>query len=361
MLAKLTVALLPTFALALSACGSNTATDPHGSGGGGGAGGSGGSGGGGAIACKGTTVVADAANNYSFSSTLSFPPVKVQPKANLTFDWSGVTSDFIGHTVDPKHDLNTILIFEWNLTLADLESKLNKDALQSSDMTVTPPLSLTTNGSDMSAKLLDFTLNGSQIGADGGLVTVDQVMLFFDPEKYDPATHILTLMAATGNKLGYGTRMIQAFQLDSSSTNTTVTVNKDSTKLDYAANLHDLRPTGIPAGTAKITLDWGKMTTNALGNEFVTTFVTEAIVAHYTETPTELEKKFLDLQLIATDYYEGVAGATGGTTVDLSTLTTASGKSFPGIDNNGTWIAALQCGGCRNPAPWYLTVLKPCN
>ncbi len=22
---------------------------------------------------------------------------------------------------------------------------------------------------------------------------------------------------------------------------------------------------------------------------------------------------------------------------------------------------ALQCGGCRNPAPWYLSILKPCS
>ena len=37
------------------------------------------------------------------------------------------------------------------------------------------------------------------------------------------------------------------------------------------------------------------------------------------------------------------------------------GKAFTGISTSGTWIVALRCGSCRNPAPWYLTVLKPCS
>ncbi len=361
------LAALPTIlALPILACGSNTPSG-NGAGGGGGGGSGGASGGsttaggngGGAVACKGTQVTADAANNYTFASTLSFPPIKVQPKANLTFDWSAATADLIGHTIDPKADINTVLIFEWNLSLDQVQSKLNRDDLASTDLTAQPPLSLTTNGKDTTAKLLDFGLNGSRIGADGGLVTVEQVMLYFDPDIYDPANHTFTLMAATGSTLGQGTRMIQSFILDKSSTETKVTMTKDSTKLDYTASLHDLTPTGIPGGTAGVTLDWRKMTTNALGNEFDTTAITRAILAHYSQSADELEKKFLDLELIASDLYQGKIES--GTKVDFSKLTTSSGKSFSGIDGTGTWIVALQCGSCRNPAPWYLTILKPCS
>lgn len=352
---KLKLILVPFLALVFSACGAG------GSAGGSGGTSGGGSGGGGAVACMGTSITANEANDYSFSSTLTLPPIKVQPKTNLTFDWGGVTVDMVGHTVDPKKDLNTILIFEWNLTLDQLQEKANKDynGLQSTDMTATPPLSLTTNGTDTSAKLLDFGINGCQIGAACGLLSVDQAMDYFDPSKFDPATHIFTMMAATGKVLGKGTEMIQSFQLDSSSSNTTVTMTNDSTKLTYKANLHALAPTGIPAGKAGITLDWGMMTTNALGDPFDTTAITRAIVAHYTQSPTELEGRFLDLELIATDLFDKTDLA--GTKVDFSTLANKSGNAFSGIDGNGTWLAVLQCGGCRNPAPWYLTVLKPCN
>jgi len=47
--------------------------------------------------------------------------------------------------------------------------------------------------------------------------------------------------------------------------------------------------------------------------------------------------------------------------VNLSTFTNESGQPFTGIDDTGTWVLALSCGDCRNPAPWYLTILEPCS
>jgi hypothetical protein len=159
--------------------------------------------------------------------------------------------------------------------------------------------------------------------------------------------------------VGMGTRMIQSFQLDPASTNTNVTMTSTSTHLTYTANLHSLQTTAIPAGQAAVTLDWGQMKTNALGNTFIATNITNALVGHYTQTPAQLETQFLDLDLIATELYQG--SIPSGTVVDFSGLEDSSGKSFPGIDATGTWIVALQCGGCRNPAPWYLSILTPCG
>jgi hypothetical protein len=137
-----------------------------------------------------------------------------------------------------------------------------------------------------------------------------------------------------------------------------VKLTNDSTQLTYTANLHNLTPIGVTAKSAAITLDWGKMMTNALGNTFIATNITNAMVGHYTQTPAELEAKFLDLELIAADLYRAEIPA--GTVLDFSMLKNKSGQSFAGIDADGTWVVALQCGSCRNPAPWYLTILKPC-
>ena len=49
----------------------------------------------------GPTIVASEANDYAFSSTITLPPVTVKSMSNLTFDWSGVTHDFLGHTLQP--------------------------------------------------------------------------------------------------------------------------------------------------------------------------------------------------------------------------------------------------------------------
>jgi len=354
---KATSILVPFLVVTLSACGSNGNGGAGAGGNGtgtGGAGGSGSGGGAGSVACNGASVVANEANNYLFSSTLSFPPIKVAPKTELSFDWSGVKTDFIGHSLDTKKDLNSILILMWNLTVDVLENELNNDTPNQSDLTVVPLTYYPGDSGTTSAKLFDFTLNGGQVSSD-------TIISYFDDVAYPPTSHIYTLMAATGTTPGQGVKMIQSFQLDPSSSNTSVAITSDSTKLSYTVNLHSLTPTTIPAGQAAVTLDWSAMKTNALGQPFKPASITNALVGHYTQTPAQLEsgRTFLDLQLIATKLYQG--SIPRGFTVDFSSLQDDGGQSFPGIDATGTWIVALQCGACHNPAPWYLTILKPCQ
>jgi len=343
--------------VALLACGSNDTGQP-GTGGASGGSGNGGTGGSGLVTCNGTTLNATEASNYAFTSTIKLPVVKVKPNTAIDFDWSQATSDLLGHAVDPKKDINTISVIEWSLKIEDLQTKLNGDELTSRDMTVQAPLLLTTDGNATSVNLLKMTMNNIPIGVGSG-VTVEQVMLYFDPSKYDPATHVFTVMAASGTVVGMGTKSLQAFQMDSSSSNTKVPLTKDSIQLDYTANLHSLTAMGIPSGKAEITLDWSKVSKTSMGQDFIATDITRAIVAKYSESPTELEKKFLDIEVIAQKLYSG--DVPPGPKVDFSTLTDSSGNKFSGIDDSGTWLVALQCGGCRNPAPLYLTLLKPCS
>jgi hypothetical protein len=227
-------------------------------------------------------------------------------------------------------------------------------------MTLVPPLSFATDGRTTSAHLLDFKFNGSPIGE---LVSVEQVMLFFDAREYDPSTHVFTVMAATGSILGQGTRMIQSFLLDPTSTNTLVAMTAESARLDFRADLTRLAPTTIPAGQARIGFDWGKMQINALGGDFSeynAERITSAFIGHFRESPSELSgDKFLALDEIATALYR--MDVNSGTSLDFSEFETSDGRSFTGIDSTGTWLFGLECGDCRNPAPWYITVLEPCE
>ena len=67
-----TLFLVPFLAVAVSACSGSSGGD------------------GGSVACTGTNLTATAANNYSFSSTLTCPPIAVAPKTetrrNLSFN-----------------------------------------------------------------------------------------------------------------------------------------------------------------------------------------------------------------------------------------------------------------------------------
>jgi hypothetical protein len=246
-----------------------------------------------------------------------------------------------------------MMVLFFQLPVSDLEEKLNADSLTQNDLVIAPPLTLRTNGTDTSANLFSFDLNGVY-------VTPEQVMKYFDADFYTPAKYTYALTGSIGTEVGLGIRILQTFQLDPSSSNTEVKMTDSSVKLDWSANLHDLTPTGIPKGQAGITFDWGDMTKTGLGTPFDPTQITRVLVGHYNEGSGQLEKDFLDIELIAADLYEKNIDA--GTSVDFSTMKTKSdGKSFPGIDDTGTWVVALQCGVCRNPSPWYLSILMPCQ
>jgi hypothetical protein len=301
--------------------------------------------------CFGANIVANEANNYRFSSTITLSPVPVAQMSNLTFDWGGLTHDFLGRTLTPATDLDMAIVMFWDLPLAQFETELNADALYTADLIFSPPLNLPIAGAT-TGRLYDFMVNGTA-------VTPEMINPYFDAAVYTPANSTFLVGVQTGTDIGRQLRMLQAFNLDASSSATNVVLTDDSTKLTYTANLHGLRVTGVPGGTAALMLDWSKMKTNALGAEFKEGYVTSAIVGHYAQTPAELEKQFLDLDRIGIATYRADIGA--GSVLDFSKLMDENGASFPGIDDNGTWLVGLFCGNCRNPAPWYLTILKPCS
>jgi hypothetical protein len=71
----------------------------------------------------------------------------------------------------------------------------------------------------------------------------------------------------------------------------------------------------------------------------------------------DLERDFLQLQELASEQY-GVTLSAGQETA-LAGLTDRAGNPCPGIDDHGIWLLSLGCGSCRNPAPWFLSILRP--
>ena len=53
------------------------------------------------------------------------------------------------------------------------------------------------------------------------------------------------------------------------------------------------------------------------------------------------------------------AGEVAGGVVGIYRNVDADGATFPGFDTDATWILALRCGRCANPAPPVLTVITP--
>jgi len=334
---KSPIFLVLSTALATSSCGSNS---PAGS----------------AVACNGTDLNADEAHNYTVTSSITLPPIKIAQRQNLSFDWSAVTKDLQGHTVDPTKDVKMVVVLAWDIPLTSstnpqksLQYEFIHDTIDGPDM-VAVPLQYTPGGKT-TAKLYDFTLSGNP-------VTSSQIDVYFDlANQHPPENYSYTVMVSSSTQVGTGALMLQSLLLDANSTTSDIRITNDSAQLAFKADLTKLTPTGIPAGTANITLDWGDIKTNAIGDPFMTNSITTAMVGHYNETAAELSNKFLDLDRIALELYR--ANIDTGTTLNFADLKDSGGKQFSGITSDGTWIVGLQCGTCHNPSPLYVTILKP--
>lgn len=309
--------------------------------------------------------VAQPANNYRFSSSLAVSLTQVAPNTDLTFDWSALTVDFLGHSVDPLADIDTVVVVLWALTPEQVTEKLNADELGAAfnkGAMVIYTQNMVTSGSTHAAppatpeaepQSEDFQVPG------GGALPHHEVMGRFDPMEWDPATHSYTVLVQEGGELGKGVRMVHAFQLDPASTTTELAITPQSASLSYDTSLRELTPVSMPVGVNNVLVDWSEMTMNAFGRPFLPRSVDEVLVAKYTQTPEQLEGEFLDLELIADEMYRGAVAA--GSTQALTGLAKEDGTPFAGISNDGTWILALMCSSCANPAPWYLTLLTPCQ
>lgn len=326
-------ALLP--ALLILGCGDKG--DDTGGGGGDGGAGDGGT----AENCdgSGTLVLADE-QNYVFDGQLDIQSAPtIGGGYDLDIGFTDLALDLQGHALDPTSDIQSanVVVFRY-LTQADVETALATNTLNMADVSLFGGVE---TGGRTSLNLSEFTLLGNDIDLEQ----------YFD-EGY--GTWLLTLN--TGTTPGVGTRMA-LFLEPGAGTATQVTVQDDSTILTYTVELEALVSPKADAGV-DVTLDWSDLTGDGRGGVFSDYAVDRVLVGHYTQTAAELEQSFLDLELISDEIWH--FPFTSGNSLTLSSATSEEGD-FPGFSSDGTWVVAMQCTTCANPAPPFLTIVEVCE
>jgi len=303
---------------------------------------------------KAAVVITDP-TNYTLSVNFDIKTFTVKDDTNLSFDWSGLSTDFFGKSLTAKDDINMVLIALWHLTPSAIENDLKKDDLPLAQNAGV--ITFTPNGGATSAHLNDFTELGQ-------MLPTDLIPLYFDTSTPDYAypqdAYTFMLMASTGTTLGKGARSIALFHIDPSASDDQLALSNDTTKLTYSVDLHRATPVQVPSGTSSLTIDFGQMKTNMLGGSYLSSQITRAAVAHFRSSSLDdLQAKFLDLQTLSDEWYSNSSLA--GSSVELGTLETSDGKKFSGIDGSGIWMTALFCDNCNNPAPQSITIMEPCQ
>lgn len=290
---------------------------------------------------SGAVPITDA-RNYTYQGSLDAKSTAVAELTDITVDWSALGEDLQCHDLDPVADIdNTVLLVFPYLTEEEVEEGLSTDSLEQSDLGVYLSQE---PGDATSVQLADFTFFGTD--ADIEL-------------EFEEGSGTWLVLFATGNTVGVGSRMLTFIEPSKSTDNTLVTVEEGCSVLDYTVDIASAERTPVLADGPWL-VDWSAVTQTGQGTELEPTKVSSLMLAWYSGLEvSELEAQFLDLELIATDTW--TLEHAGGTSADLSLAThVEDGSAFTGFgEADGTWILALRCRTCPNPAPLVLSVLEP--
>lgn len=280
-------------------------------------------------------------NNYAYEGTIDGPSFSVAEYTDATIDFSGLTSDLQCHGLDPVADIDNVSLLAFPyLSEEEVEAGLSNDDLQQSDMgayvAVQP-------GDATSVLLSEFTFFG----------TYPEII----EDYWYEGSATWMMLFTTGTTVGVGGRALAFLEPTAGETNTDVVMEPACGILDFSADLTSLTPIPVPK-TGPWTLNWSGLTVDGHGNAFDSSAIDSVMVGYYADLSEEdLAADFLDIESLADGLW--TEEVPGGTAVALDDLVDGSGAAFTDFSAEGTWILALRCSLCANPAPKFLTLLDP--
>jgi len=293
-----------------------------------------------AVECSSGTLALSDANNYTASGTLDVPYIETASGVDVEVCWDALTEDIQCHDLDPMVDIDNLgLVRLGESTEVEVEAAIAANTLNQSS--VTGYVEYSPEDGTTCANLVDFSFLGTPVDV---------------PSEYTEANGLFMMLLTTGTSPGVGARMLQFFQPREASDVTRVDVGAGCGVLDFDGDLEGLTPvcTGDPA----VVMDWSAITRDSQGADVDFGNIDGAMLGFYEGMSlTDLESQFLDLMLIGTATW--TAELDSVTSVSLGELTDASGAAFTGFSGDGTWLFALTCSRCSNPAPIFLTVVVP--
>ena len=283
----------------------------------------------------GSPLVLQDGSNYALESSLSIESTPLAEYAGeALLDFGSLTTDPQGHALDPVADIDVLSLLAFELSEAEVEAALPTDALSQSDMALFTSLEV---GDRTSASLSELTLLGNDI----------------DVEQYfEEGVGAWLLTVNTGTVPGVGARMVAFLEPRADSTATEASITDDSALLDLDVDLLSLEPTLVSEGDTELSVDWSELTANAMGNDLDSGAVDQVMLGRYDDLGAEdLQEDFLDLELLADGMW----------TVDIDAGSEATLSDIDPLDADSTWVLALRCTTCSNPAPPFLTFLEMCQ
>ena len=131
----------------------------------------------------------------------------------------------------------------------------------------------------------------------------------------------------------------------------TVQILDATTTLAVELELEALTPITVPMG-AGFAVDWSSLELDGLGNPISAGALDRLLLGRFDADLAELEERGPALLVSAEELW---TIEVEGYRADLAGLCPSEG--FCGVDADSTWLLALSCSTCLNPAPLFVTRL----
>lgn len=286
-------------------------------------------------------IVLTDSHNYGYDGAIDAPTIETASGTDIEVCWDALLHDIQCHEMDPATDVDNLGLIRFrHLTEPEVEDAMSRDDLQQADIDgyVEWRNELEATCTTLSA----FSFFGTGIDIE---------------QEYTEGGGTYMLVLTTGTTPGIGARMIVFLAPSAGSDVTHVDIPDGCGVLDFQVDLQSLTSPRLRA-EGPWELHWDGLTVDGQGEAIVPEDVDGIMLGYYEGmTLPDLQDRFLDLELIATELY--TLEHAGGTEADLAEAVDADGAAFGGFHGDGIWVLALRCSACYNPAPIFLTVLDP--
>lgn len=271
------------------------------------------------------------ANNYSWQGALDVEAWDLAAGENVHLSWDDLHHDLYGGSIEPTDVDRVVLLAMTQLTPDDVRQAIADDDLLMSDASLT----VFCDPTGTSCDLADFELFGNDLVVEDYFVE-------------GTGTWLAALLTEDDTFASVGLLVP-----DDASELTSVAFSDETATLTLDVDLQSLTPVVVDPGTP-LTLDWTGLTVDGVGNSLFVDSIDTVLVGRFDLSVEEMEQQVNALEDLADPLWTLEVTEPRA---DLSLL--VGDTPFQGIDADGTWLVALYCGSCLNPAPRFVTLLQP--
>ncbi len=266
--------------------------------------------------------------NYHYTAALDVDVVPGSVANPPVIDWSGLTADIHGHRVGADFEIQRALLLVFlELDPQGVMAALSNDTLLQQDLS----LYATCEPTSSKCAISDFVVMGRDLDLEQYYLDGYGTWLVLLQSDFEAGAHAMVFVPpAEGG----------ASEVFVDDTTSSLEVAVDLTSGD---DLH-------VAASADVTFDWSGLTVDGLGNPLAIHTLDRMMLARYDAPIETLEGQVFDLERIADERFD--AQISGRTSVSLSEF--VGPRVLTDLSAQGTWLMALYCSLCVNPAPKFV-------